>query len=216
MRPTLEVVEHIAEAAERIVALRPRTLLLSGGSTPRSVYGRLAESDLPWAEIECYMGDERCVPPSDERSNFGMARAALLDRVRARAYPMDGASCDAERYERLLRERFGDARVPSFDVAIQGIGEDGHTASLFPGSPALDERERWCVRVEPPEGTDPPVSRLTLTLPVLSASKVALFLVAGESKREAVARLLAGDTSIPAARVQAERVLVIADRAAAP
>ena len=207
------VVSHISEAADFVLGLRPRTLLLSGGSTPRSVYERLAASDLPWAEMECWFGDERCVPPSDERSNERMAREALLDRVSVRAHPMDGAACDAEGYERQLRERFGSNGLPAFDLVFLGIGDDGHTASLFPGAPALEECERWVVRVDLPPGTEPGVPRLSVTLPVLNAARVALFMVAGESKREALARLLHGD-DIPAARVDAQRIVIFADQAA--
>ena len=213
MQRELRVVPHISEAAGFVLGLRPRTLLLSGGSTPRSVYERLATSDLPWAGMECWFGDERCVPPSDERSNERMAREALLSRVPVHAHPMDGAACDAEGYERKLRERFHGDAPPAFDVAFLGIGDDGHTASLFPGAPELEERERWVVRVDPPPGTEPAVPRLSVTLPVLNAARVALFLIAGASKREALARLLRGD-DIPAARVHAQRIVILADGAA--
>jgi len=207
-RPQLLVGEDPAAEAERlIVGLQPRTWALAGGSTPRALYERLAGADLPWSDIECFFGDERCVPPDDPASNYRMAHEALLAHVPATAHRMRGEDCDAEAYERVLRERLGER--PRFDLVLLGLGEDGHTASLFPGDPALEERERLVRRVEGPD-----VARLTLTLPVLSAARVALFLVAGASKREALARLIEG-ADIPASRVAAERVIVVADPAAA-
>lgn len=191
------------------VGLGPRTVALAGGSTPRPLYRALAEQTYPWPEVEVFFGDERCVPPDHADSNFGMAHDALLARVPARVHPMPGETCAADAYERTLRERFGD-EVPSLDLILLGLGEDGHTASLFPGNPALDERDRWVVRVERPDHP-----RLTLTLPVLSAARAAMFLIEGEAKREPLRKLLDGDPDTPAARVEADRVLVVADRAAA-
>ncbi|HUG88371.1 MAG TPA: 6-phosphogluconolactonase [Actinomycetota bacterium] len=210
MERRLLVADDIATAALGVlVGLGPRTIALSGGSTPRPLYEALARQPYPWEEVDVFFGDERCVPPDHPDSNFGMAREALLAMVAAHAHPMPGETCDAEAYERTLRERFGD-EVPSLDLVLLGLGEDGHTASLFPGDPALDERERWVVRVERPDHP-----RLTLTLPVLGGARAAMFLVEGEAKREPLRRLLDGDPSIPAARVEADRVLVVADRAAA-
>jgi len=200
-------VEPAAEAERLILELRPRTWALAGGSTPRGLYERLVRADLPWPEIECFFGDERCVPPEHPASNFHMAQEALLAHVPATVHAMPGETCDAEAYERLLRDRLGDAA--RFDLALLGLGEDGHTASLFPGDPALEERERLVVRVERPD-----FPRLTVTYPVLDAARVALFLVVGASKREALTHLLEGG-DIPAARVASERVLVVADPAAA-
>lgn len=206
----LEVVLDVAEAAATIISQRrPRTLVLTGGSTPLPLYRRLAMLPLPWQEIELFFGDERCVPPDHPDSNYGRAAEALLTSIEARAvYRMRGEDCDAEGYERALHARFGPA-VPAFDLTLLGLGEDGHVASLFPGAPALDERERLVVRVE---HTDH--ARLTLTLPVLSASRLVVFLVSGERKRVALARLMAG-APIPAARVDAAEVIVLADAAAA-
>ncbi len=207
-RPELVVAEDWIEAALAIILeARPRTWALAGGSTPRGLYERLASADLPWADSELFFGDERCVPPGHAASNFRLADEALLRYVPARVHPMPGATCDAEAYETLLRERLG-AR-PVLDLALLGLGEDGHTASLFPGDPALEERTRLVVRVRRPD-----YARLTLTLPVLSASKCALFLVRGAAKREALRALLDGGP-IPAARVRAERVIVVADPVAA-
>ena len=137
-----------------------------------------------------------------------MVQETLLSRLDPppRVHRMPGESCDADAHELELRSTFGALRL---DLAVLGLGADGHTASLFPGSPALDERIRWVARVERPDHP-----RLTLTLPVLSSARLAMFLVQGQEKREAVGRLLAGE-DIPASRVGAERVLILADPAAA-
>ena len=173
VQPELVVApDAAAVACERILRLRPRTLALAGGRTPRALYERLADADLPWSEMEVGFGDERCVPPSDERSNYRMAREALLSRVPARVHRMGTTPCDGAPYEAILRRLLGDSA--SFDLVLLGLGADGHTASLFPGDPALDERERWVVAVQRPDGR-----RLTLTLPVLSAARTVLFLVEG-------------------------------------
>jgi 6-phosphogluconolactonase len=140
-----------------------------------------------------------------------MANEALLSKVPARAHPM--SDCDAGAYEREMREVFGDVEWPSLDLDLLGIGDDGHTASLFPGKPALDVTDRWLVNVPEP-GMPPAVPRLTMTFPVHDASKLALFLVSGEGKRERLRQLMAGE-DIPAARIRAQRVIVLADRAAA-
>ena len=209
VRRELIVVDDIAvAAAERFLALRPRTLVLSGGSTPRCFYERLATCDYSWSDTDVFFSDERCGPPEHEASNFRMANEALLSKVPAQVHRMPAEQCDATAYEEELRERFG-PEVPEFDLVLLGLGEDCHTASLFPGDAALQERERWVARVERPD-----YARLTLTLPVLSAATVALFLVAGASKREALGRLL-GDEDVPAAQVRARQVVILADRAAA-
>lgn len=211
MERRLLVVDDLVSAGLGVfLGLGPRTIALAGGATPQPLHAALAEHAYPWEEVEIFMGDERCVPLDDPASNFGKARQTLLGKVPAKAHAMPAEDCDAEAYERTLRERFGDG-APSLDLIFLGIGEDGHTASLFPGDPALEERDRWVVVVRRPD-----YRRLTLTLPVLNAAHVAMFLVEGEKKREAVGRLMDGDLEIPAARVEAERVLVVVDRAAAP
>lgn len=209
MKPQLVVARDIAAAAaERFLQIAPRTVALAGGSTPRRLYQRLAGCAFPWPETEVFFGDERCVPPDHPDSNFRMASEALLASVSAKVHRMCGESCDAAAYEAELRAVFGD-RLPAFDLVLLGLGEDGHTASLFPDDAALQEQERWVVQVERPD-----YARMTLTLPVLSAAHVAIFLVAGAAKREALRQLLAGG-KIPAARVQAKRVIIIADEEAA-
>ena len=206
--PEMMVEGDLASAAvELFLTAAPRSIALAGGSTPRPFYEELARLDYPWGEVDVLFGDERCVPPDHEDSNFRMAHEALLSKVAARVHRMPD-TCDPEAYEETLREVFGQG-VPSLDLAILGIGDDGHTASLFPVDPALEERERLVVRVDRPDHP-----RLTLTLPVLNAARLALFLVEGEGKRDALRRLMAGE-DIPAARVRAERVVVLADPAAA-
>ncbi|HXY71328.1 MAG TPA: 6-phosphogluconolactonase [Actinomycetota bacterium] len=209
---TVRTVEDVPAAAlEIFLEVRPRTLLLSGGSTPRRLYEALARLEgYPWNEVEAFFGDERCVPPGDERSNAGMARGALLGAVAARSYPIDGTSCDADGYEQTLRERFGSALA--FDLALYGLGPDGHTASLFPGRPEVAVRDRWVVRV-PEAGCPPFVPRVSLTPPALSAARVGLLLVAGEEKRESLRRLLAGGP-LPAAELRPTHLVILADRAA--
>lgn len=197
----------MAEAGARLfLAAAPRTVALAGGSTPAGFYERLAELPYPWSGVEVFFGDERCVPADHPDSNLRMARETLLSRVSARVHPMTG--CDPEAYERELAEVFGTG-VPRFDLVLLGLGEDGHTASLFTGDPALDVLDRWAVLVDRPDHR-----RMTLTLPVLSAARLAVFLVEGASKRRPLAGLRDGE-DLPAARVDAERVVVLADAAAA-
>lgn len=200
--------DWVTAALEVIGRARPRAWALAGGSTPRALYERLHELDLPWDDVECFFGDERCVPHDHPASNYAMAARALesLTGRGLHLHPMP-PDCDAAEYETLLRARLG--LRPALDLALLGLGTDGHTASLFPGDAAIEERSRLVMRVERPD-----YARLTLTLPVLSASKLALFLVAGGEKREALRALLDGGP-IPAARVHAERVVIVADPQAA-
>lgn len=205
----LVVTEDVAGAAlAEFVGLEPRVVALAGGTTPRAFYERLAGLEYPWPEVDVLFTDERCVPPDDPDSNFRMAQEALLSRLEPapRVHRMAGEGCDAEASELALRSSFGTLRL---DLAVLGLGADGHTASLFPDDHALAEPIRWVTRVERPDHP-----RLTLTLPVLSSSRMAMFLVTGEAKREALRRLLKGEPT-PAGMVRAGRVLVIADRAAA-
>jgi 6-phosphogluconolactonase len=181
----------IADAiAAAVVERGTCAIALSGGSTPRAVYEHLARDDMsvPWGHLEVFFGDERCVPPDDPASNYHMALDALLRHVpipptRVHRMPADAADVDAaaRAYEALLPERL--------DVLLLGMGADGHTASLFPGAPTLDERER---RVVPAEGPTPPRRRLTITPPVIAAAHRAVMIVAGAEKAEAVERALQG------------------------
>jgi 6-phosphogluconolactonase len=208
----LVVVPDVAEEAVSLfLAAEPATVVLSGGSTPKAFYERLAGVDYDWNDVELFFGDERCVPADSEGSNAHMVDAALLSKIGGQAYRMDGARCDAEGYEDVLRQRFRD--FPFFDLAVYGLGPDGHTASLFPGRPEVDETERWAVRV--PEATQPPfVPRITLTAPVLSSAALGVFLVSGQEKAEALRRLMVGE-DIPAARLAPKRLVVVADHSAA-
>ena len=209
MRPNLRIASDIAEEALRLFQeARPRTIILAGGETPRPVYQRLAREPYRWDGVEVFFSDERCVPPGDAESNYRMASETLLSFVPAHVHRMPGESCDAGSYEEALR-LFFEGGPPEFDFAFLGLGADGHTASLFPGDAALEEEKRWVVRVARPDH-----ERLTLVLPVLSAAKVVVFLVTGASKRDALRRMMAGE-DLPANRVMAQRVVVVADAAAA-
>jgi 6-phosphogluconolactonase len=205
--PELQVAEDLAAAGvELFLEAAPRTLILAGGSTPRPLYERLARTSYQWDQVDVFFSDERCVAPSHPDSNFGMVDRALLSKVPAWPHPMKG--CDPDAYELQLSEVFG-PRIPRFDLEFLGLGDDGHTASLFPGDPVLEIIDRLAARVNRPDHP-----RLTLTLPVLSAGRLAVFLVAGASKQAALGALLEGG-DIPAARVRAERVVVLADPDAA-
>lgn len=210
LKRELLVTSDIAQAAaDLFLRQRPRTVALAGGLTPEALYERLATLEYDWDAVEVFFGDERCVPPDHPDSNFRMANEALLSRVPARVHRMRGETCDAAGYEEELHAGFGGG-LPAFDLVFLGMGADGHTASLFPGDPALEETRRLVVKVERPDH-----SRLTLTLPVLSSARLAVFLVSGGDKREVLGRVLAGE-DLPAARVAARRVVLIADAAAAP
>jgi 6-phosphogluconolactonase len=210
--PELLVVEDIPEAAEQLfLEASPRTIALSGGSTPKAAYERLAGISYPWEQVDVFLGDERCVPPDHPDSNFLMARDSLLDHVPARGHPM--TDCDADAYERELRAVFGEG-VPAFDFVFMGLGPDGHTASLFPGKPALEVTDRLVVYVPEP-GMEPYHPRLTLTLPVFQNAKLMVYLVSGEDKRDRVRQLL-DDADIPAARAAAHHTILLADPPAAP
>jgi 6-phosphogluconolactonase len=198
------------------LAVRERgqaSLCLAGGTTPRAAYEALASNaELPWAAISAYFGDERCVPPDHMDSNYRMAREALFGRVSLRPeriQRMHGENADREQaardYDALLPE--------AFDVLVLGIGEDGHTASLFPDSPALTETQR---RVVPVMGPKPPPERLTVTPPVLAAARFVIVLAAGAGKASAVARALEGPLDIARCPSQLVRDAVwLTDHAAA-
>jgi 6-phosphogluconolactonase len=222
------VAAAVTDAARAAIERSGRcSLLLSGGSTPRGTHELLAtryRDRMDWAQVHLFWGDERFVAHDDPRSNYRMARETLLDRVPcppANVHPipteLPSADAAALRYEDTLRAYFsGD--LPVFDVALLGLGDDGHTASIFPGSAALDEARRWVVAVAAPVE---PALRITLTMPVLTAAAQLFVLVAGAGKAAALrhARDPASDPAqYPAAGLQAAagRVVWWADRAAAP
>lgn len=187
--------DFVRRAGEAIEASGRFTVALAGGSTPRLTYEMLATDhaeDLDWSRVYCFFGDERTVPPDHEDSNYRMAKEALLDHVSVGGvYRMRGElppAEAAEAYEAELRELFGES--PRMDLTMLGMGADGHTASLFPRTTALDVDDRWVVE-NPVEKLH--TTRITLTLPVLNAARAVVFLVAGDDKAEALKEILEGD-----------------------
>jgi 6-phosphogluconolactonase len=191
----------IAGLAVESIAARGRfTIALSGGSTPRPIYARLAAADyaarIDWGKVHVFFSDERCVPPDDAASNYRMAREALLDHVPLppenihRIRGEDDPAQAALAYEQDLQSLFSAAPVPAFDLICLGMGDDGHTASLFPGTAVLHEHERWVVAqyVEAVQ-----TWRLTFTAPLINAARHVVFLVEGAQKSETLWRVLEGD-----------------------
>lgn len=202
-------------------------ICLSGGSTPRRLYQLLAESPyrdaMPWDRIHWFWGDERFVPWDHPDSNYGMVHATLLGRARVppgniHGIATNGSPADAAAaYERVLKSYYGseslDPTRPLFDIQILGLGPDGHTASLIPGTSVLEERHRWVAEVIGGR----PEPRITLTYPALESSRHTAFLVAGADKRETLSRALAGDQALPAARLRPIGELIwFVDEAAQP
>ena len=201
-------------------------VVLSGGSTPRRLYELLAAppyaASFPWSRVHWFWGDERFVPHADAESNYRMAREAMLSRapvpaVNIHAVPTEGMAADAAAaaYERALKAFYGADRLdparPLFGLVLLGLGEDGHTASLFPGTTALAERGRWVVAVSGAQST----TRITLTFPALESCREAAFLVSGCGKRAILARLRQGDQALPAARLRPQGTLTLYADAAA-
>ncbi|WP_404786681.1 6-phosphogluconolactonase [Altericista sp. CCNU0014] len=192
----MALVEHaesvIVAACQEAIAQQGRcTLALSGGSTPKPLYEKLAEQDLPWDKIHIFWGDERYVSPTHPDSNEGMARRAWLDRVPFPAenlHPMPTQAADpaesAQLYEAHLRAFFGEGDIPSFDLILLGLGDDGHTASLFPHTDVLNVCDRL-IGVGYRD-RDP---RLTFTIPLINQARCVVFLVAGQSKRPALSAI---------------------------
>lgn len=196
------------EAADRMaeVVRAGGHLALSGGSTPRPAYERLASFELDWPRSVFWFADDRCVPPDDELSNYRLVRETMLDRITGpppavrRIEGELGPEEAADRYERQLRAELPD-EMPQLDFVLLGIGPDAHCASLFPNQKTLEERRRAVVGVEQ-AGFPPFVPRVTLTLPAINAAREIVFLVAGEDKAEAVAHAFAGpDPAAPASLV---------------
>jgi 6-phosphogluconolactonase len=189
------VARHVAKCAEESIAATGRFILaLSGGSTPEAAYQRLTTDDrrvaTDWRLIHILWGDERCVPPDDPRSNYRMAKETLLDRVPIPAEHIhrirgeDDPERAASDYERELRRLLPDGEI---DLVLLGLGEDGHTASLFPGQPAVQETERWVRAVPAPDGK---LWRVTLTPGILNRAKNVTFVVSGVNKAETLQRVL--------------------------
>ncbi len=191
-------------------------IALSGGKSPELAHETAARLQPDWSGVELWWGDERCVPPDDERSNFGMAKRTLLDNLAVQP----GA------VHRIRGEADPEEAAAEYDAALEGVrlrlnllglGPDGHTASLFPHSPGLHERDRRAIAVNP--GLEPFVTRVTMTSPQLANADVVLFLVTGSEKADAVARAFEGPETdaVPASRIRsrAGRTLVVLDREAA-
>jgi 6-phosphogluconolactonase len=201
------------EIAAAVAAHRLCRLALSGGNTPRAIHTELVRigGDLPWNHVQITFGDERCVSPDHADSNYRMARESLLENVPIPAgnvFRIEGENdpaTAARHYEARLAAvaaRSGEARYVH-ELLLLGVGEDGHTASLFPGSPALDETTHLVI---PTIGPKPPPQRITMTFPLLNAARHVCFLVAGADKRSVVEAILAGDERYPAARVHAGKI----------
>lgn len=193
------------------------SVALPGGNTPRALYrllGSAYRAALPWEKVHIFWGDERYVPADNPRSNYRTVKEEWLDQIaivpeNVHPMPTDLADIDeaARRYEGTLRAYFP-GPWPRFDLILLGLGPDGHTASLFPGSPALEERSRWVVPVRAP--IEPP-ARLTLTLPVINHAAAVWFLVSGADKAEVLSKTLEGRVGkdLPAARVRPENGALI-------
>lgn len=233
--------EFLRLAADAIRSRGAFRVALAGGATPRATYGRIAASwreapggPLMWDRVHLFWGDERMVPANDPRSNYGMAHAALIERVpipAAHVHPIPADAANAAgaaiRYETILKQEFAHERgaaVPRFDLVMLGVGTDGHTASLFPGDPALGERSRLAVATTQPETGEP---RVTLTLPVLNHAAATVVLAAGRDKSAALRRAVrggdrgagsagAGPLPIELLRPTAGTLLYLADEDAAP
>jgi 6-phosphogluconolactonase len=195
-------------------------IVLTGGSSPKRAYELAAEAGDDWSATTVWFGDERCVAPDDERANFALARSSLLSRLAAppvvhRMEGERGPQEGAEAYEAIVRRELGEA--PAWDLLLLGLGPDAHCASLFPNRPEKDVDDRLVVGV-PEAGMEPWVPRVSLTMPALDTAKRVVFLVTGESKRDAVQRAFVDeDPESPAARVRpAGELLVLLDAAAKP
>ena len=209
--------KRIAEAARRAVLERGScSLALSGGSTPGPAQSVLAYENIPWGNVHIFQVDERAVPIDSPQRNFANIQKVLLSRApipeeNIHPMPVDAADLDAgaKAYERELRDVLGSP--PVLDLVHLGLGADGHTASLIPGDAALLTASRDVAVSGPYEGS----RRMTLTYPMLNRAREILWLVLGEEKAAMLQRLMGGDTSIPAGRIERSRAIVIADKAAA-
>ncbi len=217
--------ESIASMAHQTVSKKGRfTIALSGGETPRLLYQRFAahySEKMPWDTTHVFWGDERCLPVDHKDSNYNLAYQTFLSKVAIPPQNIHRIQAESENpedaalsYERILREFLntseGDPRI-SFDLTLLGVGRDGHTASLFPAAPALEEKRAWVVAVDSPSSVKPP-KRITLTYPVLNRSENIFFLVAGVQKTRIVRAvfqdLKQAEKIYPAAKVTALRKMI--------
>jgi len=219
---------HVAAwmTAAALAEKQPSRVLLSGGSTPRTLYMLLASDEFrtrfPWKRVSWYWGDERFVPYDHPESNYRMACEVMLAKAPAppeniHPIPTDGDPEEAaSRYERRLQETYGgtvlDPAKPLFDITLLGLGTDGHTASLLPGEPAMRERKRWVTAVR--HGR--PEIRITMTYPAIESSRRVAFLVAGKEKAAIFGAIRSGGSRVPAARIKPVGELIwFVDQAAA-
>jgi 6-phosphogluconolactonase len=219
---------HVAEwmTSAALAAKGVFRVSLSGGSTPKALFALLASDDFvgrfPWPQVSWYWGDERFVPYDHPESNYRMTREAMLNKApvppgNVHPVPADGTPEEAAaRYERTLQAAYGatvlDSARPMFDITLLGMGPDGHTASLLPGEPVLEERKRWVAAVS--HGR--PEVRITMTYPVIESSRKVAFLLAGKEKATMFKTIRAGGSDVPAARVKPVGELIwFVDRAAA-
>jgi 6-phosphogluconolactonase len=219
---------HVADwMTEAALAARGEfRVSLSGGSTPKALFALLASdpfvSRFPWSRVSWYWGDERFVPYDHPESNYRMTRETMLSRAPVPAVKVHPVPCDgtpdeaAARYEKTLQAAYGattlDPARPMFDITLLGMGPDGHTASLLPGEPVLEERKRWVAAVS--HGR--PEVRITMTYPVIESSRRVAFLVVGKEKAAIFRTIRAGGSDVPAARVKPVGELIwFVDRAAA-
>ena len=208
--------EAVAQAAAGYVAQRARaavgqhgrfTFAVSGGHTPWAMFAELAALDVPWEHVTLYQVDERIAPDGDPDRNLTHLRRSLGDaKAAVVAMPVNDADTGA------AASRYGAALPGQFDLVHLGLGPDGHTASLVPGDPVLSVRDRLVAVTRPYQGH----RRMTLTYPAFTRAEQLLWLVTGDDKKEPLGKLLAGDESIPAGRVEAAHSLVLADAAARP
>ena len=234
-QPTVEIRPDAASLAESLAAFivgrsaesnGPFALNLSGGSTPKRLYevlgSDIVRTKIDWSRVHLFFGDERFVPHDHPDSNYRMVREALVAKVpipRENVHAVDTAAATPEAaaaaYERELKSFLGkdtlDIWRPVFAVTLLGLGDDGHTASLFPGTDALRERDRWVTAVVGAK----PEPRITMTFPVLASSRDVVFVVAGAAKRAMLKRLIDRDPGIPASNVEAQgKLYVFCDEAA--
>ncbi len=219
MQHELEVVPDagaVAGRAARYVAARAReavsahgrfTFAVSGGKTPWAMFAELTKEDMPWADVELFQVDERVAPDGDPDRNLTHLRESIADAP-ARVHPMPVNDPDLE----MAAAAYATVLPQRFDLVHLGLGPDGHTASLVPGDPVLEVTDALVAVTQPYQGH----RRMTLTYPALTRADQLLWLVTGADKQDALAKLLAGDESIPAGRVLSTRSLVLADETAAP
>ncbi|HSC74149.1 MAG TPA: 6-phosphogluconolactonase [Gaiellaceae bacterium] len=204
------VAERLARAARE-----GGSVVLTGGASVELAYREAAKRERDWSKVDLWWGDERCVPPDDDESNYGLAKRALLDRIEGRPHNVHRIKGELGK-ERAAAEYADEIAGATLDLLLLGMGSDGHVASLFPGAPTLRQRK---AALPAEAGLEPFVDRVTLSLPRLRSAREILFVIGGASKADAVARAFAGEPSpeTPASLVRADdgRTVAILDRAAA-